>query len=578
MNFLHSTLPGRRHPRVGMSRRVSAGAISGVDLPVAAVSVSAQADLDTEPPADWLANAAPIDELEFVPTGNSALDGFYVFDAPAETPAPTTSAKGKARKPRANKPADATKYAAPAGGPAVRTQTTAAEHLVRSKGKDIHWRPDAREWLRWNGRVWAPDRTGEITRDALTAIRTHFAGAASRQIAESEKQCFLNAVAGPRGGIAAALMKKKGDPVAVMAHELDTHHDLLPVANGYLHLPTGALRRASRALKMTKASPVKFSPTAKCPTWEKFIDDVACQDKELVRWLQVYLGHTLSGRISQTIAWLHGPGGNGKGVMIRMLEEILGSFATATKTDTFMESRYGSDGRAASPEVAKLQGARLVTASEGNDGAYLDAALVKWLTGGDRITARYLNANPITFDPTHKIIISTNHEPSLRSAESAMKRRVKIVPTRARFVEDGSGEKIAPPSFKSEDELRAEFPGILRWLVEGCKAWYAAGAKAGAFPTCQAIEDETARYFQNQDSIGAFILDVCNTAVNQDAKERGGDLYSQYNLWCEQNAVRPVSGTKFGRDLEARGHKQIRSNGIWRTGILIRSDRKLSRH
>ena len=162
-----------------------------------------------------------------------------------------------------------------------------------------------------------------------------------------------------------------------------------------------------------------------CPRWRAFISEVTCGDAEVSRFLQQWCGYSLTGDTSeQALFFGCGPGGNGKGVFLNTVSRIIGDYAVAAAMDTFTESDFPKH----STELAMLRGARLVTASETEEGRAWAESRIKQMTGGDPITARFMRKDNFTYTPQFKLTIVGNHSPSLRNVDEAMRRRLRIIP------------------------------------------------------------------------------------------------------------------------------------------------------
>jgi putative DNA primase/helicase len=161
----------------------------------------------------------------------------------------------------------------------------------------------------------------------------------------------------------------------------------------------------------------------------------------------------------------YGPGGNGKTVLLNTVSAIRGDYATVAAMETFVASQFDQH----PTDMAMLCGARLVTAAETEEGRAWAETKIKQLTGGDPISARFMRQDFFTYKPTFKLMIIGNHEPALRNVDDAARRRINIVP----FI-----RKPAVIDKQLEDKLRVEWPGILRWMIQGCLNWQTVGRPA----------------------------------------------------------------------------------------------------
>jgi putative DNA primase/helicase len=261
-------------------------------------------------------------------------------------------------------------------------------------------------------------------------------------------------------------------------------------------------------------------------------------DPEDRAFLQRAVGYSLTGEVTEhvlLVVW--GTGANGKSVFLRTVQHVFGSYAQQAPVDLFVVKRPGSGG--ATPEIARLAGARFVAATETEQGARLAEALVKQLTGGDRAVARQLYQGYVEFDPTHKLWLTTNHKPQVRSTDEAMWRRLRVLPFGVTIPEDERDPDLYA-------KLITEAPGILRWAVQGLRHWQCDGL--GDSPSVRAATEE---YRKESDLIGQFIEECC--VVGPKHSGTASDLYRAYDIWARNGGLRPWAQQSFGRTLGERG-------------------------
>jgi putative DNA primase/helicase len=445
-----------------------------------------------------------------------------------------------------------------------------ARRLVHHHGDDLRhcfpWRKD----LVWERRHWKVDDTGEMERRAKDTIRRIYTQAAEEQNEDLRKALVEWAVKSENAmrihNIIALARSEPGIPI--LPSRLNNDPMLLNVANGTLDLRTGKLHKHRRQDYLTKLCPVEYDPGATCPTWERFLTEIfpATGDTaeqpgntELIRFVQRFLGYCLTGDIrEQILAIFWGNGSNGKSTMLNVLLELLGQdYAIKAPPNLLMAKR-----EAHPTEKADLFGQRLVTTIETEDGGRLAEALVKDLTGGDHIRARRMREDFWQFAPTHKLVLCTNHKPKIRGTDHAIWRRIRLVPFTVRFEGDRKDAKLP-------DKLRAEYPGILAWLVRGCLDW-----QKDDLGLPEAVKQATQEYRAEQDLVAGFVQECC---VEGDAYRcRAGELYARFKHWTEacgeaQGSAVP-SQRMFGLALSERGFERYTNNGTWYRGIGLRHD------
>ena len=215
-------------------------------------------------------------------------------------------------------------------------------------------------------------------------------------------------------------------------------------------------------------------------------------DEGLIRFEQQFAGYCLTGSIKEHALFFgFGPGGNGKGTFVNTLAGVMGMYATTAAMDTFTASYLDKH----PTEIAMLHGARMVTASETEEGRTWAENRIKQITGGDPITARFIRQDFFTFKPAFKLMLIGNHKPNLRNVDEAARRRFNIVPfTRTPAVKD----------LDLEEKLKQEWPAILRWMIDGCLDWRDNGLVRPA-----SVREATDDYFASQDILGQFLAEEC---------------------------------------------------------------------
>ena len=261
----------------------------------------------------------------------------------------------------------------------------------------------------------------------------------------------------------------------------------------------------------------------------------------MIRFLQQWCGYSLTGDTSEhALVFVHGPGGNGKSVFLNVSTGILGDYAATAAMDTFTASK----GDRHPTDLAMLRGARLVTASETEEGRAWAESRIKQLTGGDKITARFMRQDFFTFQPQFKLTIIGNHKPVLHNVDEAARRRFNIVP----FV-----HRPAAPDMCLEEKLRAEWPGILRWMIEGCADW-----QANVLVRPQSVREATAAYFADQDLFGQWLEDECVVELgNPHRWQTSADLFAHWSTYAKAAGEEPGTQKRMGENMARRGFERM---------------------
>lgn len=397
--------------------------------------------------------------------------------------------------------ADEARYCHTSGAWFIRTET--------------HWRRDSSML----GFAWARDLCREANRFGLATLKKTATAAAVERAARADRR------------------------LAVTFEVWDRDPMLLGTPRGVVDLRTGEVRATQPGDYLTKQTAVAPGEGAEPELWLKFLDEVTSGNGDLMRFLQQIAGYALTGDVREhALFFVYGPGGNGKGVLVHTLKGILGDYATVAPMETFTEAR----GERHPTELAMLRGARLVVAEESEAGRNWNSARVKMLTGGDPVTARYMRQDFFTFAPSWKLLLVGNHQPLLRQVDEALVRRFNIVPFTYR---------PPAPDRELEDKLRAEWPDILRWAIEGCLDWQRNGL---ARPSI--VEAATRLYFDAQDLVGQWIETHCELDPKYAAANSA--LFRSWEQFATQNGIRPGKSQTLADEL-AKRHERIKdSNGI----------------
>jgi putative DNA primase/helicase len=383
--------------------------------------------------------------------------------------------------------------------------------------------------------------------------------------------------------LSAMLALARSEPgIPVLPEQLNADPWLLNAANGTIDLRTGRLREHRREDFITALSPVKYDPAAACPTWERALNgifppdsdaDDRPGDEETIGFVQRLFGYCATGVVRDKVLGVFwGTGDNGKSLVLNTVMDVLGpDYAVSLSSEFLMAHR----GERHPTESANLFGKRLAVASESEQTDRLNEPLVKRLTGNDRISTRRMREDFWEFDPTHKLILMTNHKPRLtRGGDPAIWGRLKLIPFTVRFWDPAKpvepGEE-RPAHLKADKELKeklkSEYPGILAWLVRGCLRWQAEGLDIP-----KRVVEATATYKAEQDQVGNFIDEVCLTG--EAFRVDGARLYVLFKAWIESSGERSVMTKRdfFAALRQRPGIESYTNNGVWFRGLCPREE------
>lgn len=378
------------------------------------------------------------------------------------------------------------------------------------------WRfvPDWDRVMLWDGGVWARDemRRFEFEARAFCAeVGTRLEGKARQHVMSGRTISTVSRLA-------------KCDPALTLAVD-DWDCEAMEInCDGIVMRLDGeepTVREVMPTDFVTKTCAAQ--PAGDCPLWLDFLAVVTGGDDELVGFLQRLCGYLLTGSTDeQVLIFLYGPGGNGKSTFINTIAGVMGDYAVNTPMDMLGKT---NDHDRHPTELARLHGARLVTANETAEGRRWDESRLKQLTGGDVISARFMGRDFFDFRPAFKLVVSGNHKPELRGIDDALKRRVRIVPFTVTIPEEKRISGL-------DRQLKREWPGILAWMVRGAEWWREIGLKPPF-----AVMAATADYFEQEDLVGAW-LDEC-TQVEPERFETNRNLFASWKAFCMRSGELP---------------------------------------
>lgn len=432
-----------------------------------------------------------------------------------------------------------------------------ARRFVARHGQDVRHVATWNQWLIWDGKRWKRDNSGEAERLAKETVVSIYQEAADSPDINQQKALAKWAIKSQADArIKAMLSVVQTEPeIACVSEAFDNHPWLLTVDNGTLDLRTGELMPHDRGHLITRLAPVTYDPDADCPTWVSFLFRIMGRDIDLVEFLQRAIGYSLTDDTGEQVLFLlHGSGQNGKSVLLAALEGIMGDYGIQTPTTTLMAKRDNSIPN----DVARLKGARFVKAIETEEGQQLAESLVKQMTGGDMLSARFMRGEWFDFRPSFKLWLAANHLPRVRGSDDGIWRRIRYIPFAVQIPEGERDNKLG-------EKLRAEYSGILAWAVKGCLEWQKSGL---GYP--DRIRQATSQYREQMDQLGRFIADCC--VLGPTLEVQGKALRSFYETWCQDNGERPRSQIWLGLELQRMGIQKYRdsSNASRFRGIGLR--------
>ncbi len=425
-------------------------------------------------------------------------------------------------------------------------------------------------WMIWNGKYWERDETGQVMEFAKETAKNLFReterlykevhdmvksiellnkpgnNQSTRDIEMKKISTELQAKnllswakkSQARARLEAMIELAKSEPeIVAQPIDFDNGQWLLNVQNGTIDLRTQKLNPHESKTKITKIADVNYDPKSICPLWIKFLKCVFNYDQEIIYFIQRMVGYCLTGsNTEQCLFFFYGNGANGKSTFTGILQGLLGNFAKRTPTNTLILKHY--DGGIPN-DIARLAGARVVIAAELSEGRQLNESLVKDLTGGDVITARFLHKEFFEFTPIFKLIMYGNHKPTIKGRDEGIWRRILLIPFSITIPEKEQDQNLM-------EKLKTELSAILNWALEGCKMWIEEGLNPPSI-----IVQATKKYREEQDLLSAFLKDCC--IIDDFTSVTQYDLFESYKKWALVNGLNPCNKIEFRQFLSELG-------------------------
>jgi len=406
----------------------------------------------------------------------------------------------------------------PQGGATAGLEDKTALQLAALYADEYRYVAQTGQWMRWQETRWRAEKTLAVF-DAARALCRQAGDADAKVVSAVER------------------LARSDRRLAATVEQWDANPDILCTPGGTIDLKNGEMRPAARTDYCTKQTAVAPAPPGTpCDQWLNFLDRVTNKNDGLIGFLQRYLGYCLTGHVHEHVfVFFYGTGANGKGTFINAVSAILDDHCITSPIEMFLHSKYDRH----PTEIARLHKVRLTVAQETPKGRSWDEGKIKNMTGGDVLTGRFMRADFFDFAPTHKLIIAGNHKPSLRSVDEAIRRRFILNPFTVTIPRAERDPGLS-------DKLKAEYPAILRWMIDGCLDW-----RENGLGIPEAVRDASNDYFAEQDDITRWLED--STEPKARAFTSSNALYRSWQKWCVEHDVLAGTQTGLTEALQDRG-------------------------
>ena len=410
-----------------------------------------------------------------------------------------------------------------------------AESWIELNMQDWRYTTRSKEWHVWNGNHWELDQTDRVK----SAIKDHIKklNADSRDLTPTQRNrvCTWKTAENVRNICAS------DQRIAVTPMQWDADPLLLGTPAGTVDLKTGEIRPTKPEDMITKTTAVSPEPGPH-PWWDSVLQRAHKGNAETADFIQRWCGYMLTGDTrEEKFLLIHGAGGGGKSKFLTPLKELMGEYHKLASFETF--TTVGNN-RGSVDEWARLSGARLVTASEPEEGSRWREGAIKQATGRDGMTARHMYQSTFDYMPQFKLVFMGNHKPQLRSIGEEMRRRIDLLEWSGSIPQ---GERIAD----LPDRLKAEYPAILAWMIQGAIMWQQKGLSRP-----EVVAANTSEYMESEDVLGQWIDDCIELADG--AFTLSSSLYDSFSQWCEANGEYCAPMRRFSLKMEERGFTKFR--------------------
>ena len=356
-----------------------------------------------------------------------------------------------------------------------------------------------------------------------------------------------------------ATLKEAIPALFINVSKLDNNPYLLNMPSGTYNLKTSELQPHSPTDYITKQTAVDISDIGR-DIWITCLQTIFQNDNELINYFQEILGLVLIGEVKvESLIICQGDGSNGKTTLWNVISRVLGDYCGTISADTLTANCR----RNIKPELAELQGKRLVIAPELEEGVRLSTSTLKQICSRDKITAEKKFKDPFAFKPSHQIILYTNPLPNVGSIDEGTWRRIILIPFNARFSGDNE--------IKNYEEYLFNNAGgaILKWMVEGSKKCIDNDFKLTP-PT--AVTTAIKNYREETDWLSQFITECCD--IDATASTPSNELFRTYSGYCISTCEFKHHQKDFIAALRLKGFEKKRTNKCnVILGIKLKPDR-----
>ena len=328
--------------------------------------------------------------------------------------------------------------------------------------------------------------------------------------------------------------------------EFDADDLALCALNGWVNLETNKIYEPDPSKKFSLSCAANYSPTNSADLWRNTVSEVFKHNQSMINYFQTAVGYSLLGDNREQVMFIcHGSGANGKSLLLETIREVIGSYGQNVPISALMSNKANSGG--ANPEIARLRGVRFALASETERGQRWSANRIKQLTGGDTVAARALYKDITEFKSKATIWVACNHKPEVDASDSAMWRRMRLIPFSRVFSADEQDPDLST-------KLKKEHDGILTWMLQGLGMY-----KQQGLIEPEEVMQATSQYRDEMDSVKRFLETQALLSANE--RTPVSEIKEAYKEWCRDESIRPLAASQFNNAMEEYGCMQTKSGG-----------------
>ena len=439
------------------------------------------------------------------------------------------------------------------------TSDLGRSRIFAKRFKDVlRWCADMKSWLIWDGKLWQSDKmlqhmqmAKKIVEEMIDEATKNFHKATGEDQTKKAKQVLADTIKAKSERCIKSMVELAKDEIPITAAQLNKDPFLLNCKNGVVDLRTGKLLQHEPTYFISKMSGASYNPDAKFKKFDQFLKDITEDDPDLAEYFQQVCGMAAIGKVFyEGMCIFYGYGRNGKSTFLNLISKVFGDYSGSINVEMLMNQK---DGRQVIGGLS-VEGRRFVTAFEPEEGRRLSSAMLKKLASADPVTERQMYKDERTFEPSHTLIMATNHLPKVGSTDAGTWRRIAVVPFKAIF--DGKKEIKDYAGILYNTDADA----IMSWIVEGAMKYI---SNRYNIKSPKVVQEATQQYRNEEDWIGNFMQECCEVG---EYEETGGNLFDAYREWCQQNNESYVRRSRdFAEALERQGFSKRRTmkGAVW---------------